>query len=510
MKTIATTEPALEPHRVGPAHLPNAPSANAPPPSTPSARMRSAPTWRTTPALTAIDIREAYKEHLCTVFAVGVTMGVRRPSDLEDLGQDVFRSAWQQLDRYDPAKASVRAWLTAIAVNRARNWRRRTENQTSRFTADPDIEHHPAPTQEQRFASEQLKALTRKLLDELPAELRLPLEFIDFHHFTHEETAGFLNLPIGTVGSRYYKAQRELQKKIDHLLKTNKLVISDVFGLPIPIPADVPGMLDTLRTSDLAVDSRTADRIWNRVLSEPSPEEGDTDSTDDAPPDTSGNGTSDPTQGPAATVTSHPPPHGNGRTAPPNNLNNTPAGPAGPNDAAHTFATLSTGAKLASLNTGAKLAGLMVVVASAAGGAGLHAIFTPRVSTAVVATAETAPSSLAAALPTEPTASAQPTSTAPAATSIPSASVAMDSETSLMNRMHAAAGRPQEVLTLAARHQTLYPKKNALEREALVILALAHSGRKAEAKSRLNVFAARYPQNVMLQKLRSEVGETTP
>jgi RNA polymerase sigma factor (sigma-70 family) len=181
------------------------------------------------------DIWRAYLEHLCFVMALARSLGVRRKVDREDVAHEVFAIAWEQQDRYDPAKGTVRAWLASIAIHEAKNWRRLARNRLD-HGADPDEQRSPAHTAEHHTADAEVRALARGLAEELPEELRLPLELIDFHDLTHEEAAAALRVPQSTLSSRYYKARSEYKKKIDRLRAKKQLSIDDVRGVAIPIP----------------------------------------------------------------------------------------------------------------------------------------------------------------------------------------------------------------------------------------------------------------------------------
>ena len=438
------------------------------------------------------DLWRAYLEHLCFVMALARSLGVRRPADREDVAHEVFAIAWEQLDRYDPAKGTVRAWLASITIHEAKNWRRLARNRLD-HGAEPDEQQSPAHTAERDTADAEVRALARELAEELPEELRLPLELIDFHELTHEEAASALRVPQSTLSSRYYKARSEYKKKIDRLRAKKQFCIDDLRGVAIPVPATVDGMFDALRTPDLAVDPLTADRIWERILSEPAP---------------------NPASGSAPPLP--PPPRaasGRSREAPPTTSHGPRATDAETPIAALAGSSLGAGGLLsgAAKVTGAVLA----LAAAAAGGAGLHAVMTDRDRPLVMRPAPDvgAPlTSVAAGLPTgSASASATVASAPPVTAPPPGATAAAESDASLMDRMRAALGsRPGEVIALAAKHARLYPNKSAQEREALVILALARTGQRAEAQARAQAFRAKYPLSAYVQIIEAEAGGSGP
>lgn len=446
-------------------------AADSGPPSAPSPAAR--PASPATP-----DMHCAYLDHVCFVMAFARTLGIRGKSDQEDVAHEVFAIAWEQLDRYEPARGTVRAWLASIAIHKAQSWRRLARNRLD-HTADLDQEHDPERDQEQRTAARQIRMIARGLVDELPEDLRIALELIDFHEFTMQEAADALRLPLGTLRTRYYKARSEFQKKIDRLQKQRKLTRDDLRGLPLPIPTGIGQMFDALRTSDLAVDRPTSDRIWERVLSEP------------APPGSPSRGAPPPAPPPAA-----PSPHGPMAT--------TAVATTAPL-AARLLATGPVGA------AGAKLAGTVLAFVAAVGaGAALHAAVTERPPPApVVAVAELVAANDQPAAPQAPSAptAVGPATSAPVTAAPTSAATSNESETSLIERMRAAlANRPGEVIKLAEKHARTYPGKHGQEREALVILALARTGRRAEAQARAQSFRAAYPKSQYVAIIDAEMG----
>jgi hypothetical protein len=68
----------------------------------------------------------------------------------------------------------------------------------------------------------------------------------------------------------------------------------------------------------------------------------------------------------------------------------------------------------------------------------------------------------------------------------------------------ALASEPRRALALAQEHQRRFPSGAlALEREVIVIEALARSGRSAEAKRRALAFESKYPQSIHLPRIRA-------
>ncbi|HZN61347.1 MAG TPA: sigma-70 family RNA polymerase sigma factor [Planctomycetota bacterium] len=141
-----------------------------------------------------------------------------QPASAEDLVQEAFLRAFRAFSQFERG-TNFKAWLFRILTNVFLNDYRRKgrEPQASDFAevepADPAIE--PA-----QFKAEDVEAIRAALgdevsraLDRLPPDFRLPFLLSTFEGFSYKEIASILDIPIGTVMSRLFRARRLL--KID-------------------------------------------------------------------------------------------------------------------------------------------------------------------------------------------------------------------------------------------------------------------------------------------------------
>ncbi|MBA3368988.1 MAG: sigma-70 family RNA polymerase sigma factor, partial [Geodermatophilaceae bacterium] len=69
------------------------------------------------PSLTGeLDIRKAYNAHVSELYRFALRATGDENSS-QDIVQETFLRAWRSADRFDPALASLRVWLFAIARN---------------------------------------------------------------------------------------------------------------------------------------------------------------------------------------------------------------------------------------------------------------------------------------------------------------------------------------------------------------------------------------------------------
>jgi RNA polymerase sigma-70 factor, ECF subfamily len=131
----------------------------------------------------------------------------------EDIAQETLLTVWRKAAHYDPARASVAAWVYTIARN-LRIDRLRRDKLATLYAS----EIHDEPEASER-SDEPLEAAERAervsaALHQLPAEQARVLQLSFFEGRAHGDIATLLGLPLGTVKSRLRLAMIRLR----HLL----------------------------------------------------------------------------------------------------------------------------------------------------------------------------------------------------------------------------------------------------------------------------------------------------
>jgi RNA polymerase sigma-70 factor (ECF subfamily) len=149
------------------------------------------------------------------------------PEDAEDVTQDAFLRAWEQLPKLTAPEA-FRNWLLTITVNLCRSHFRKATVPTESLDNPPESEDaEEEPIRE--IADEGIDAeaivlqretarLVRRAVAELPLAFR---EVIVLHYFEGLELADIakiLRVPIGTVKSRLARAREQLRRKLERWL----------------------------------------------------------------------------------------------------------------------------------------------------------------------------------------------------------------------------------------------------------------------------------------------------
>jgi RNA polymerase sigma-70 factor (ECF subfamily) len=159
--------------------------------------------------------------HLDALYRTALRLS-RNAQDAEDLVQETYLNAFRSLDRFEEG-TNLRAWLFRILnnafISQYRRRKRRPsssiEDVTEYYLYDHLVEGGAAPrteNPEQEVLDKIGDEGVLRALEDLPVEFRQVELLADVEGFSYREIADILNIPIGTVMSRLYRARRRLQK----------------------------------------------------------------------------------------------------------------------------------------------------------------------------------------------------------------------------------------------------------------------------------------------------------
>lgn len=165
-----------------------------------------------------VALGEVYDRHASVAMAVALRVVADR-EQAEDLVHDAFVAIWQKIDRFDPARGSLRSWIVTIVRNRAIDRLRGTRPSIEIGEADERslLRSGPNPTWDDVLAQLGAEQL-RTALDRLPPEQRQAIELAYFGGRTYREIATMTGVPLGTANGRLRLALarlRELLRRSD-------------------------------------------------------------------------------------------------------------------------------------------------------------------------------------------------------------------------------------------------------------------------------------------------------
>ena len=160
---------------------------------------------------------EIMRRHRQSVFRV-VRACVGEADEALDLLQETFVAAHHALSRYDGDR-SMRAWLSAIAINKCRDWgRKRTVRRFLTFATPigPEAEavaDDQVGIDDSASDRQELDRVTRAI-SALPANLKEPLVLRTIEGLSQAQTADVLGISEKAVETRLYRARRTLADRL--------------------------------------------------------------------------------------------------------------------------------------------------------------------------------------------------------------------------------------------------------------------------------------------------------
>ena len=153
---------------------------------------------------------ELMRAHEDRVFAICLRMMRDRDSAL-DATQDVFLTVFRKADRYKE-QAAFSTWLYRVAVNTCYDHLRRQKRK--RTTSMPEHFDPSDPKSGDEFHAVELRPDIELALAGLTPEFRAAVVLVDLDGMSLEGAADTLDIPIGTVKSRVFRARKHLAKDL--------------------------------------------------------------------------------------------------------------------------------------------------------------------------------------------------------------------------------------------------------------------------------------------------------
>jgi RNA polymerase sigma-70 factor (ECF subfamily) len=166
---------------------------------------------------------ELVRRHQAAILTLARVLTAGR-GDADDLAQEVFVRAWRSLRGFR-GDSTFRTWLHRVAINVVRTSRVKEARRLrvfARRSPDDDQPFDPPAAGEPVDATLARREAIDRALAALPEDLRVPVTLRDLQGLEYREIAALLDVPIGTVESRIFRARQRLKPMLEPLWKTNR------------------------------------------------------------------------------------------------------------------------------------------------------------------------------------------------------------------------------------------------------------------------------------------------
>lgn len=146
---------------------------------------------------------------------------VKNREETEDLVQEAFIKAFKSLDSFNEQYA-FSTWLYKIAVNNCIDYFRKKRLRV--YSLDKPMEsnngelHREFPdtsfAPDRALLSSEKSNMIQQAIDSLPEKYRLSIILRHNEEKTYEEIAQIMDIPLGTVKARIFRAREMLKKKL--------------------------------------------------------------------------------------------------------------------------------------------------------------------------------------------------------------------------------------------------------------------------------------------------------
>lgn len=141
--------------------------------------------------------------------------------DASDLVQETYLKAFRFIEKYDRG-TNAKAWLFKILKNAYINEYRRKSKQPTQVDFQDIVSYHDTDSDKVGKYTDLRQELFENMMGDevtgaintLPVDFRTVVLLCDVEGFTYEEIAKIIDVPIGTVRSRLFRARNMLKDKL--------------------------------------------------------------------------------------------------------------------------------------------------------------------------------------------------------------------------------------------------------------------------------------------------------
>ncbi len=141
--------------------------------------------------------------------------------DADDLVQETYLKAYRFIDKYEKG-TNAKAWLFKILKNAYINEYRKKVKQPTKVDFEDIVAFHDTDDDRVSGYSDLREEIFLHMMGDevttainsLPIDFRTVILLCDIEGFTYEEIAAIIDVPIGTVRSRLFRARNLLKEKL--------------------------------------------------------------------------------------------------------------------------------------------------------------------------------------------------------------------------------------------------------------------------------------------------------
>lgn len=156
--------------------------------------------------------------HLDALYGLALRLSGGDEARAQDLVQESVLKAYRAWDDFELG-TNCRAWMMTILRNTFINEFRQERRRPSPVDFDDVAEHSTFESvmdadPEGSFFDRIIDDEVIRAIDELPDEFRLAVVLSDLEGLSYQEIAEVMDIPVGTVKSRLFRARRRLQQRL--------------------------------------------------------------------------------------------------------------------------------------------------------------------------------------------------------------------------------------------------------------------------------------------------------
>lgn len=160
-------------------------------------------------------------------FTLAVRM-LKNREEAEEAAQDAFVRAYNALGKFE-GTSSFKTWLYRIVYNVCLTRLAKRNEDVDIVDYDDEQEYDAVETSstystDREFESNEMIALVKQSIDELPAKYASILTLWYFRELTHDELCEVTQQPLGTVKVQLFRARVLLRERLSKKLQTEKVM----------------------------------------------------------------------------------------------------------------------------------------------------------------------------------------------------------------------------------------------------------------------------------------------